>query len=168
MIWKESYTKSQNWHFVHDFGSRCIIPLNSVATFVKMGLIMAVLPASQTCCSSVRLCMWRDGDGLWTVKVLFPSTPRCCWRTDGTQGGQLHLSVTPSCPRAERWGTWESGAWILGLLSSEPLGTQWNISSFHICEIRWVSWIFSKIPFQHQVLCIFDQRGVIIETQMVN
>lgn len=99
MIRKESYTKSQSWHFLHGFGSPCIIPLNSVATFVKMGLIMAVLPASQTCCSSVRLCMWRDGDGLWTVKVLFPSTQGCCWRTDGTQGGQLHLSVTPSCPR---------------------------------------------------------------------
>lgn len=41
-----------------------------------------------------------------------------------------------------------------------------NVSIFHICNE--MAFLDSKIPFQHQILYVFDQRGIIMETPVIS
>lgn len=41
------------------------------------------------------------------------------------------------------------------------------MSPLHMVKMKRLHWIISKIPFQHQVLCVFDQRDAIIKTKLL-
>lgn len=65
------------------------------------------------------------------------------------------------------------GIWVAGLrvsatiMDGEFLDCLLCMSPLHMVKMKWLHWIISKIPFQHQVLCVFDQRDAIIKTKLL-
>ena len=64
----------------------------------------------------------------------------------------------------------DMSSWIEGISHDdvgEFLDSLLCMFLLHMFKMKRLHWIISKIPFQHQVLCVFDQRYAIVKTKLL-